>query len=150
MMWFFAALIVLTLGGVAAVAAGRGRSMSEEFGDRPDVLVPAKGPLGADDLRTLRFSLAFRGYRMDEVDSLLDRLAQEKEQDKRPRSSPEEQYRKPTEAASALGPFEPPRRTGTGWTAQRSSPRVERRRPADGGGAEPDPPQRSGPTPGLE
>jgi len=28
----------------------------------------------------VRFSLAFRGYRMSEVDSLLDRLASEKEQ----------------------------------------------------------------------
>ena len=28
----------------------------------------------------MRFSLAFRGYRMSEVDALLDRLAAEKEQ----------------------------------------------------------------------
>ena len=38
------------------------------------------GVLGAEDLRSVRFSLAFRGYRMSEVDSLLDRLAREKEQ----------------------------------------------------------------------
>jgi len=41
--------------------------------------VPAEGPLGADDLRRVRFSLAFRGYRMSEVDALLDRLARERE-----------------------------------------------------------------------
>jgi len=41
--------------------------------------VPAEGRLAADDLRRVRFSLAFRGYRMSEVDALLDRLASERE-----------------------------------------------------------------------
>ena len=41
--------------------------------------MPRDGELGADDLRRVRFSLAFRGYRMSEVDALLDRLAREKE-----------------------------------------------------------------------
>ena len=79
-MWFFAILVVLALGGVAAVAAGRGAPMAESYDDRPDVQVPAEGPLSADDLRRVRFTLAFRGYRMSEVDNLLDRLAQEREQ----------------------------------------------------------------------
>lgn len=79
MMWFFAALIVLALGAVAVVAAGRGRGLSPEYDDRPDAVVPAEGPLGAEDLRRVRFSLAFRGYRMSEVDALLDRLAAERE-----------------------------------------------------------------------
>lgn len=80
MMWFFAALIVLALGAVAVVASGRGRGLSPEYDDRPDSLVPATGPLAAEDLRRVRFSLAFRGYRMSEVDALLDRLAAEREQ----------------------------------------------------------------------
>lgn len=80
MMWFFAVLVVLALGGVAAVAAGRGKPMTQEYPDRPDVLVSQEGPLRAQDLRRVRFSLAFRGYRMDEVDALLSRLAAEKEQ----------------------------------------------------------------------
>ena len=80
MMWFFAILIVLALGGIALVAAGRGAPLSEVYDDRPDASVPAEGPLGADDLRRVRFSLAFRGYRMSEVDALLDRLATEREQ----------------------------------------------------------------------
>jgi DivIVA domain-containing protein len=80
--WFLAALVVVALGVVAAVAAGRGRPMSVEYGDRPDVLLPAEGPVTAEDLRRVRFSLAFRGYRMDEVDALLDRLAHEREQDR--------------------------------------------------------------------
>ena len=74
-MWFFAVLVVLVMGGVAAVAAGRGQPMAEEYGDRADALVPAAGPLHGQDLRRVRFSLAFRGYRMSEVDALLDRLA---------------------------------------------------------------------------
>lgn len=79
MMWLFAVLIVLTMGGVALVASGRTGALPEEYGDRPDVRVPA-GPLVADDLRRVRFSLAFRGYRMSEVDTLLERLADQLEQ----------------------------------------------------------------------
>lgn len=75
MTWLFAVLVVLVMGGVAAVAAGRGAPMSEEHDDRPDALVPADGPLRAADLRRVRFPLALRGYRMSEVDALLDRLA---------------------------------------------------------------------------
>ena len=79
MMWFFAALVVLVMGGVAAVAAGRGAPMSRAYDDRPDALVPADGPLRAEHIRRVRFSLAFRGYRMSEVDALLDRLARQLE-----------------------------------------------------------------------
>ena len=77
--WVFAILIVLALGAVAVVAAGRGTPMAEAYDDRPDAVVPADGPLAAEDLRRVRFSLAFRGYRMSEVDALLDRLAAERE-----------------------------------------------------------------------
>jgi DivIVA domain-containing protein len=80
MTWVFAILLVLVLGGVAVVAAGRGTPMSEAYDDRPDAVVPAEGPLAGDDLRRVRFSLAFRGYRMSEVDALLDRLAAERDQ----------------------------------------------------------------------
>lgn len=79
MMWFFAILIVLTLGGIALLAAGKGKPMSEVYDDRPDLELPATGPIRGADLRRVRFSLAFRGYRMSEVDSLLDRLATELE-----------------------------------------------------------------------
>ena len=36
MMWFFAILIVLAMGGVAVVAAGKGTPLAEEYDDRPD------------------------------------------------------------------------------------------------------------------
>ncbi|HEX6515798.1 MAG TPA: DivIVA domain-containing protein [Nocardioidaceae bacterium] len=77
MTWFFALLIVAALGAVAVVASGRGGSMAETYDDRPDARVQADGPLTGSDLRRVRFSTALRGYRMSEVDSLLDRLADE-------------------------------------------------------------------------
>ena len=81
MMWLFAVLVVLAMGGVAMFAAGRGAPMVRVYDDRPDVLVPTDAPLGAEDLRRVRFSIAFRGYRMSEVDALLDRLARERERE---------------------------------------------------------------------
>ena len=51
--------------------------MAESFDDRPDSRLPVDGPLTARDLRSVRFSTAVRGYRMSEVDALLDRLAAE-------------------------------------------------------------------------
>jgi DivIVA domain-containing protein len=79
MSWFFAILIVLVMGAVAMVASGRGGSLAETYDDRPDAQVQAEGPLTAVDLRRVRFSTAFRGYRMSEVDALLDRLSAELE-----------------------------------------------------------------------
>jgi DivIVA domain-containing protein len=79
MTWFFAVVVVAVMGGVAVVAAGRGGSMAETYDDRPDARVPADGPLTAQDLRRVRFGTALRGYRMSEVDALLDRLAAELE-----------------------------------------------------------------------
>ncbi|ABL80716.1 MULTISPECIES: DivIVA domain-containing protein [unclassified Nocardioides] len=92
-MWFFAVLIVLALGGIAVVAAGRGAPLAEVYDDRPDAGVPAEGPVTAEDLRRVRFPLAVRGYRMSEVDALLDRLASQLEngrgpEDERPGSPP--------------------------------------------------------------
>jgi DivIVA domain-containing protein len=78
MTWFLAVITVAVIGGVAVIAAGRGGTMAETFDDRPDARVPAEGPLSAADLRRVRFGTAFRGYRMSEVDALLDRLAAER------------------------------------------------------------------------
>jgi DivIVA domain-containing protein len=73
-MWVWVVVIVALAGGVAAVAVGRGGSLSEVYDDRPDASVPSGRPLTADDLRDVRFSTAVRGYRMDEVDALLARV----------------------------------------------------------------------------
>lgn len=74
MTWFFAVLVVVLLAGVAIVAVGRGGGLVETFDDRPDVQVPA-GRLSGADVRRVRFTTAFRGYRMSEVDALLERVA---------------------------------------------------------------------------
>ncbi|MBF4162376.1 DivIVA domain-containing protein [Nocardioides acrostichi] len=79
-MWFLSALVVLLLGAVAMVAAGHGAPLSQEHDDAPDVLLP-DGELTATDLRGVRFPTAVRGYRMAEVDALLERLAREREAD---------------------------------------------------------------------
>ncbi|HET6167289.1 MAG TPA: DivIVA domain-containing protein [Marmoricola sp.] len=75
MMWFFAVLIVLAIGGVAVVAAGTGAPLARAYDDRPDAVVPADRALTGSDLKAVRFSTVLRGYRASEVDALLDRLA---------------------------------------------------------------------------
>ena len=97
MMWFFAVLVVLAMGGIAVVAAGRGTPMAPAYDDRPDATVPLDGPLGPDDLRRVRFSLAFRGYRMSEVDTLLDRLAREMEVEELPATGERVEDTEPSE-----------------------------------------------------
>jgi DivIVA domain-containing protein len=74
MLWFFSILIVLVMGAIAVVAAGYGKPMDPATHDRAGRALP-DGPVTADGLRRVRFSLAFRGYRMSEVDDLLDRVA---------------------------------------------------------------------------
>ncbi len=77
MLWV---LPLLVIGGCVLLAAGWGGGMSEAYDDRPDVLVPGDRRLGGDDIRAVGFTTAFRGYRMDEVDALLARLAAELDQ----------------------------------------------------------------------
>ena len=79
MMWFFAFVIVALLGVVAVVASGQWGNLGEVYDDRPDARVQAEGPLSSRDLASVRFTTAFRGYRMSEVDALLDRLTAELE-----------------------------------------------------------------------
>jgi DivIVA domain-containing protein len=86
MMWFFAVLIVLAIGGVAVVASGAGAPLARVYDDRPDAVVPVDRPLTGDDLKAVRFSTAVRGYRASEVDALLDRLAAQLEGSQPPES----------------------------------------------------------------
>ena|SRR5690348_17353872 len=79
MAWLFGIVIVLVLGGIAAVAAGRGGAMPENDRDLPPSRVPEDGPLTAQHLRSVRFPLALRGYRMADVDALLSRVASQLE-----------------------------------------------------------------------
>ncbi len=76
-MWVFTIVVVLLIGAIVVVAMGRGAAMTPVFADRPDSLVPGDHMLTSRDLRHVQFAIGVRGYRMDEVDSLLDRLAEE-------------------------------------------------------------------------
>jgi DivIVA domain-containing protein len=62
---------------VFAVTIGRGGSMTNFAPDRPGRPLPEDRVVRAADIGAARFSLAFRGYRMVEVDDALDRLALE-------------------------------------------------------------------------
>ncbi len=84
MTWFFAVLIVLLIGAVAVVAAGHGDTLGPAYDDRADVGLPDDGPVSADDLRQLRFNTVLRGYRPDEVDALVARLAAQLEEQDNP------------------------------------------------------------------
>lgn len=77
-LWVAGILIVVTLGGVAAVAAGIGGVMASADDDRRPLDLP-EGPITAAELREVRLNVAVRGYRMDEVDALLARLADQME-----------------------------------------------------------------------
>ncbi len=119
MTWVFAILAVLALGGIAVVAAGRGTPLAEAYDDRPDAVVPAHGRLAGEDLRRVRFSLALRGYRMSEVDALLDRVARELEDAEPPTGPPPEQpVEQPDEEPPAVHPDDSrsPRPDGRGDT----------------------------------
>ncbi|MDP9820531.1 DivIVA domain-containing protein [Nocardioides massiliensis] len=73
--WLLAIGVVVLIGAVAVVATGRGEAMRDVTRERRAARVPASGPLTGGDLRRVRFSTALRGYRADEVDELLARLA---------------------------------------------------------------------------
>ena len=62
---------------IFAVTVGRGGSMTQFQPDWPGRPLPQDRPVRAADLADAKFSVAFRGYRMAEVDEALDRLAVE-------------------------------------------------------------------------
>jgi DivIVA domain-containing protein len=64
---------LLFLGGSALL--GRGETQPPAELDRSPVELPADRPVGGDDVRALRISVTVRGYRMTEVDWVLDQLA---------------------------------------------------------------------------
>lgn len=67
-------LVVLFL--LAAVLTTDRPVLAEAPADVADVALPT-GPVRAQDVAGVRFSLAARGYRMSEVDLVLERLAEE-------------------------------------------------------------------------
>ncbi len=77
MIVFLLAVVILLIGAVVAVVLGRTGTMSVEMAEPARPLAPLQlpdGPLGPDDLALVRLDRSIRGYRMDQVDDLLDRL----------------------------------------------------------------------------
>lgn len=73
-MWFWVIVLVAIIGAVAVLASGKGDAMRQVYDDRPDSTIAAGRSLTADDLTDIAFSTGLRGYRMDEVDALIDRV----------------------------------------------------------------------------
>jgi DivIVA domain-containing protein len=71
---------VLVIGGLlflgASLLLGRGETQPPADLDRSPVELPDDRPIVGDDVRALQISVAVRGYRMTEVDWLLDQFAQ--------------------------------------------------------------------------
>jgi DivIVA domain-containing protein len=70
---------VLVVGGLlflgASALLGRGETQPPAELDRSPVELPEDRTVTADDVRALRISVVLRGYRMTEVDWLLDQFA---------------------------------------------------------------------------
>ena len=80
MLGFLAFVVgVLVVGGLlflgASLLLGRGETHPPAPLDRSPVELPDDRPVTADDVRALRISVTVRGYRMTEVDWLLDQFA---------------------------------------------------------------------------
>jgi len=76
--------VLAVLFATAVVATRADPLLADAPPDRPDLALPP-GPLTPADVAAVRFSLAPRGYRMDEVDAVLARLAAElADRDRRP------------------------------------------------------------------
>ena len=76
-LYFQFLVVAAVFGAIAWVAAGRGGGLDDPRQDRPEPALADDRQLGREDIDGARFAVGFRGYRMDQVDRLLDRLAAE-------------------------------------------------------------------------
>ena len=78
-LWVFFGLIAVSglLYLVITVVFGPGEERADAPRDSTPLTLPQGRVLTADDLDKVRLPVAFRGYRMAEVDALLDRLGEE-------------------------------------------------------------------------
>ena len=104
-------LIMAVIGLVAAVAAGRiGGGLDDPASSLPGRGLPP-GPFTLEDVDRVRFSPALRGYRMDEVDDVVDRLVDELR--RLEEEVAELRARRAPESPPATGRYLP----GDGWAA---------------------------------
>ena len=76
MEWALWMIAVAILGLAAVAASGRLGELPATVTDTPRPHIPS-GRLGGDDLRALRFAVVTRGYSMQQVDELLDRVSRQ-------------------------------------------------------------------------
>ena len=77
MIWLYALVAILVIGGLVVFAVARGAQVGPAYDDRPEVRLPTGRSLRSEDLSSVRFTTVARGYRMSEVDALLSRLRAE-------------------------------------------------------------------------
>jgi len=73
LVFMIAAIAVIAV--VALLAVGRLGELADVEGDRAPLALPDDRPLDGQDVDGVRFAVGLRGYRMDEVDDVLDRLS---------------------------------------------------------------------------
>lgn len=73
MEWILAALVIGVVGLAAAAASGRFGELPDVVDDRVHPDLPT-GNLTAADLKDVQFAVVPRGYSMEQVDALLERL----------------------------------------------------------------------------
>lgn len=75
--WVLAALIVVVIGFAFLASVGRLGQLAAQIEDRPSPDLPADRPLTSHDLHHTRFAVVARGYSMEQVDAVLDRVAEQ-------------------------------------------------------------------------
>jgi hypothetical protein len=73
--FMLAAIIVITV--IALLAVGKLGELPDTTSDRAPLALPDDRVLTNTDVDSVRFNVGARGYRMDEVDVVLDRLSAE-------------------------------------------------------------------------
>ncbi|WP_188284681.1 DivIVA domain-containing protein [Streptomyces sp. CBMA29] len=77
MFWFMLIALVAVVAAVAMAVLGDGGTLRDSEPDRIDDRLPADRPLIRSDIDAVRLPIAVRGYRMLDVDEVLDRLGAE-------------------------------------------------------------------------
>ncbi|WP_329175021.1 DivIVA domain-containing protein [Streptomyces sp. NBC_01477] len=77
MFWFMLIALVAVVAAVAMAVLGEGGPLRDAGTDRLDDRLPADRPLIRSDIDAVRLPVTVRGYRMLDVDEVLDRLGAE-------------------------------------------------------------------------
>lgn len=77
--WVFLGLIIVSglMYALATYVFGRGEELAPMPPDATPMVLPSTRDLSGDDLREVRLPVSVRGYRMSDVDDLLDRISEE-------------------------------------------------------------------------